>query len=765
MISMIRNKYLTLIGVGLLFTAVSCTDGYEPEPVELVSIDFVFSKTDSLGTNAVKFMNNIYATLQNGHNRVGSDYLDAASDDAISINVSDPDVYKLAMGRYTASTRVESDMRWKEYYSGIRKANILINHIDVVPFMLTYKNAKGETKPLNVTMKAEARFLRAYFYFELVKRYGGVPLMGDDVHILGDDMEIPRNTFEQCVQYICDELDDIKDDLRTNPMPDFEQYAHTPTREACLALKSRVLLYAASDDAISINVSDPDVYKLAMGRYTASTRVESDMRWKEYYSGIRKANILINHIDVVPFMLTYKNAKGETKPLNVTMKAEARFLRAYFYFELVKRYGGVPLMGDDVHILGDDMEIPRNTFEQCVQYICDELDDIKDDLRTNPMPDFEQYAHTPTREACLALKSRVLLYAASPLFNERPIEIGNELIGYASYDRERWNDAAKAAKTFIDEYGPNGNGAYGLTQSTSDGDNRDFRDVFLGFYNKTNNPEVIFYRPGGEDKSIESNNGPLGFSGDNLGKGRTLPTQNLVDAFPMKDGMFAGQGSKYTLNQSNPYENRDPRLDYTILHHGSSWLNNTLDISIGGVNNPSNSAEYSKTGYYMCKFMGKFGEESQYGNKIHLWVMFRYAEMLLNYAEAMNEYLSSPSQDVYDAIIALRARAGIESGNDESPYGLKKNMTQAEMREVIQNERRIEMAFEEQRYWDIRRWRIAEEIFKNPLEGLEIRVKGNTTSFNEVDVLSTTFDVKRYLYPIPYNEVVKNDNMIQNPKW
>ena len=102
MISMIRNKYLTLIGVGLLFTAVSCTDGYEPEPVELVSIDFVFSKTDSLGTNAVKFMNNIYATLQNGHNRVGSDYLDAASDDAISINVSDPDVYKLAMGRYTA---------------------------------------------------------------------------------------------------------------------------------------------------------------------------------------------------------------------------------------------------------------------------------------------------------------------------------------------------------------------------------------------------------------------------------------------------------------------------------------------------------------------------------------------------------------------------------------------------------------------------------------------------------------------------------------
>ena len=592
--SMIRNKYLALIGAGLLFTAVSCSDGYEPEPVELVSLDFVFSRTDSLGTNAVKFLNNIYSELQNGHNRVGSDYLDAAS-----------------------------------------------------------------------------------------------------------------------------------------------------------------------DDAISINVADPDVYKLVMGRYSASTRIGSDMRWSEYYNGIRKANIFINNIDVVPFMLTYQNSKGETKPLNVTMKAEARFLRANFYFDLVKRYGGVPLMGDEVHVLGDNMEIPRNTFADCIDYIVDELDAIKDDLRTNPMPDFDQYAHAPTREACIAMKARVLLYAASPLFNENPIEAGNELIGYASYDKERWNDAAKAAKEFIDEYGPEGNGSYGLTESTGD-----FRDVFLSFYNKTNNPEVIFYRPGGEDKSIETNNGPLGFSGNSLGKGRTIPTQNLVDAFPMKDGKFPSDGeggSHYHVNQNNPYENRDPRLDYTVLHHNSEWLNTNLDMSQGGTNNPSNSAEYSKTGYYMCKFMGKFASESEYSNKMHLWVMYRYAEVLLNFAEAENEYLSAPSQEVYDAIIALRKRAGIEPGDDHR-YGLEE-MTQAEMREVIRNERRIEMAFEEQRYWDIRRWRIAEEIFKEPLKGVEIKNSAGVTTFNDVDVLETTFDVKRYFYPIPYSEVVENENMVQNPNW
>ena len=196
---MIRNKFLALLGGGLLFVITSCSDGYEPEPVEFVSLDFVFSPTDSLGTNAVKFLSNIYAGLQNGHNRVGGDYLDAASDDAISINIADPDVYKLQVGRYTAISRT-SNMDWGEYYKGIRKVNILLANIDVVPFMQTYVNAKGESHPLNVSMKAEARFLRACFYFELVKRYGGVPLMGDDVHVLGDDMELPRNTFEDCIR-------------------------------------------------------------------------------------------------------------------------------------------------------------------------------------------------------------------------------------------------------------------------------------------------------------------------------------------------------------------------------------------------------------------------------------------------------------------------------------------------------------------------------------------------------------------------------------
>ena len=585
---MIRNKYLTFLGVGLLFMASACNDGYEKEPVEHFTLDYLFSRADSAGIQARYFLNNIYYEhLPSGYNRINGDFLDAASDDAISINNNEPEIYKLFMGRYSAVSRL------------------------------------------------------------------------------------------------------------------------------------------------------------------------TDMEWGGYYQGIRKANILINNIDVVPFNLTYINALGETKPLNYTMKAEARFLRAHFYFELVKRYGGVPLIGDNVYVLGDDVQLPRNTFAQCIDYIVRELDEIKDDLRSLPMADATEFAHAPTKEACLAMKARVLLYAASPLFNEKPLEAGNELIGYPSYDSGRWNLAAQAAKDLIDQYGPKGKGTLNLAQ--------DYRNIFVDFYGG-NNPELIFFRPVGKNKSIETANGPLGFSGNSLGNGNTNPTQNLVESFLMKDG------TKYvSTSVDDQFKNRDPRLDFTILHHGSRWLNTTLDTQVGGTHNPS-GAQYSRTCYYMAKFMKDYQTSSNYEDNIHLWVMYRYGEVLLNYAEALNEVALAggtiDNKEVLNSLIQLRKRAGIEPGN-ENYYGLPapQNYDAAEMREIIRNERRIEMAFEEQRYWDIRRWRIAEDIFKEPLKGLNIQVVGNKTIYNEVNVLSAEFDTKRYFYPIPYSEVIKNGNMIQNPNW
>ena len=514
-------------------------------------------------------------------------------------------------------------------------------------------------------------------------------------------------------------------------------------------------LDAASDDALSVNSGDPDVYKLAVGRYSASSTIPSDMIWTDPYGLIRRVNILLNGIDVVPFNTTYIDALGNARPLNVSMKAEARFLRAYFYFELMKRYGGIPIIGDKVYDLNENIELPRSTFEQTVKYIVSELDAIKDDLRSLPLPDAAANAHVVTTQAAQALKIRVLLYAASPLFNEKPVESGNELVGYATYDRERWKTAADAARSFMNAYGTDG-GPLGLDPN--------FKDVFTNWYDNTIHKEMIFFRDNDSNTSIETANGPLGLSGAKQGNGRTNPTQNLVDAFLMKDGYFINEeGSAYEYDPQHPYDNRDPRLEYTIIHNGTNWLNNTMQTWQGGANNPLGSS-YSLTSYYMRKFMGNFESGSEYQATLHNWVMFRYAEILLNFAEAENEYLSSPSQDVYDAIIALRKRAGIEAGNDNL-YGLRDDMSQADMRKVIQNERRIELAFEEHRYWDIRRWRLAEMIYAQPVKGMFITTSLTGTTYIPQDVLTVDWDNKRYLYPIPYSEVIKNKNMVQNPNW
>lgn len=514
-------------------------------------------------------------------------------------------------------------------------------------------------------------------------------------------------------------------------------------------------LDAASDDALSVNSGDPDVYKLAVGRYSASSTIPSDMIWTDPYGLIRRVNILLNGIDVVPFNTTYIDALGNARPLNVSMKAEARFLRAYFYFELMKRYGGIPIIGDKVYDLNENIELPRSTFEQTVKYIVSELDAIKDDLRSLPLPDAAANAHVVTTQAAQALKIRVLLYAASPLFNEKPVESGNELVGYATYDRERWKTAADAARSFMNAYGTDG-GPLGLDPN--------FKDVFTNWYDNTIHKEMIFFRENDSNTSIETANGPLGLSGAKQGNGRTNPTQNLVDAFLMKDGYFINEeGSAYEYDPQHPYDNRDPRLEYSIIHNGTNWLNNTMQTWQGGANNPLGSS-YSLTSYYMRKFMGNFESGSEYQATLHNWVMFRYAEILLNFAEAENEYLSSPSQDVYDAIIALRKRAGIEAGNDNL-YGLRDDMSQADMRKVIQNERRIELAFEEHRYWDIRRWRLAEMIYAQPVKGMFITTSLTGTTYIPQDVLTVDWDNKRYLYPIPYSEVIKNKNMVQNPNW
>lgn len=517
-------------------------------------------------------------------------------------------------------------------------------------------------------------------------------------------------------------------------------------------------LDAAADDAVSSQTgSNIPVTLIATDAVTSFNFPGAENYWEgtnlsqaptssgvpdAFWAGIRNANIFINGIGVVPVKGGLSNGATTAQ----VWRCEARFLRAYFYFELVRRYGGVPLLGDKVYNIEDNLEIPRNTFADCISYIVSECDAIKDSLISAPLSGGDNYR--ATKGAALALKAKTLLLAASPLFNGGNVESGNALTGYTNYDVNRWSLAAQAAQDVMNL------GVYSLLPS--------FKHIFLD----QNNSELIFIRPGNNSTGIETRNGPIGFQAG--GTGNTSPTQELVNAFPMQNGLpITNPASGYLA--ADPYSllndvKRDPRFDATIFYNGATWLSSTVDTYEGGKSKPNSSLQQTESGYYMRKFMGDFEAATTYSNHPSDWVVMRYAEILLAYAEARNEVEAAPQSDVYDQLHAIRARAGIAAGDDGN-YGLAPNMTQAEMRAVIQNEWRIEFAFEEHRYFDIRRWKIAGTVMNQPRTGISIVKNGVAYTYNYVNILTTVFKDKQYLYPIPYNEVAKNPAMKQNPGW
>lgn len=504
---------------------------------------------------------------------------------------------------------------------------------------------------------------------------------------------------------------------------------------------------AATDDAVSSQSGIPEVQKIATGAYTAVS-TNGDNVWSRYYTAIRDATVFSVNINQVPMAEKLPNGL----PARAAYRSEARFLRSFLYFELLKRYGGIPIIGDSIRQLNDNIQLPRRSFAECVNYIVSECDDIKDSLRTQEMVNTTTYGRI-TKGAAMALKAKVLLYAASPLFNGGNIDASNPLTGYPSFDINRWKLAADASKEIIDL------GTYSLMPS--------FNDVFITqAYPVGPNTETIFWRQNGQNTSVETNNGPVGYTSAGA-NGITSPTQGFVDAFPTDEGKaITDPASGYDPN--DPYVNRDPRLKSTIFYNGALWLNRPVETFEGGLDKPGGTVQQTKTGYYLRKFMGNFESVNGgavYSNTVHDFIYFRYAEVLLNYAEALNEY-AGPVSEVYDALLQLRQRAGIKPGPD-SDYGLPAGLSQSEMRSIIQNERRVELAFEEHRFFDIRRWKIAEQVYADPLKGLNLqKSSAGQLTFNEVTVLSPVFrSPQMYFYPIPYNEVIKNPMMVQNPQW
>lgn len=499
-------------------------------------------------------------------------------------------------------------------------------------------------------------------------------------------------------------------------------------------------LDAGTDDAL------PSRLNAAVENYskgTVSLTNNPDPYWMNAYYGIRRANIFLKYVVRTPIPATNMQY----------WKAEARFLRAYFYWELLKRYGGVPLLGDTVLGLNGNIEIPRATYAETVDYIVNECTAIKDSLRADPASDTE-WGHA-SKGAAVALKCRVLLYAASPLFNGGGVEndaTKKALTGYLTADATRWQKVADAVTEF------KALGYYTLV--TSGTAPAGFISVFI---NKKNT-EIIFAKQNALGFAFETNQTPVGYIVSNVQSyGLTSPSQNLVDAFPTKSGLAITDGAS-GYSAAAPYANRDPRLDATVFYNGLTWLNRPVQTWQGGADKPDNPTAaqiQTRTGYYLRKFLGNFTTSTAFSNQSHNFPIFRFAEILLTNAEALNEL--GQVESAVAEIIKLRTRAGITAGTG-SRYGIKAGITQSEMRDLIRNERRIELAFEEHRFWDIRRWKIAGQVMSAPITGMKI-TNGTPLTYQVVTVANPVFQNRLYHMPIPYDEMLKNPKLIQNEGW
>jgi hypothetical protein len=500
---------------------------------------------------------------------------------------------------------------------------------------------------------------------------------------------------------------------------------------------------SASDEAQDVwDVSD--INKFNDGSW--SPLVTIDDQWSNMYSGIRSCNRFLKDGALLTFDDTKYNLNYEqVMQQYVLYPYEARFLRAFYYFELAKRYGNVPLISTILTQEESD-KVSASSFDAIVSFISTECDEAIAHLPVSydVLPAGE--TGRATKGAAMALKARALLYAASPLHNN-------------ANDKSKWIAAATAAKALIDTLGHLGNGYYTPLPDYSNAVNT-----------ITDSREMIFEKRADATRDFELANTAIGFIGGRTG---TCPTQNLVDSYEMKETGLAINEPGSGYDPANPYSTegssaRDPRLAMTILYNGAAWKSQNLQIWYGGLNAPP-TMNATKTGYYLKKFMneGISLDPVNPGTSIHYWILFRYSEILLNYAEAMNEAYgpevngtgSLSNLTARDAVNYVRSRPGVEM--PDFPTG----MTQSDFRTKLQRERMVELAFEDHRFWDIRRWKIGPST--TTIKGVDLVMDPTTLviSYTPKVVETRKWEDKMYLYPIMQNELFINPNLVQNPGW
>lgn len=444
---------------------------------------------------------------------------------------------------------------------------------------------------------------------------------------------------------------------------------------------------------------------------------------KGQYERIRSCNLFITKVTESDFSAEYKKER----------LAEVRFLRAWFYHYLWMAYGGVPIITEVLdNNVSTDIFYPRETAQKTFEFIDKELDEIKDDL---PPRRSGSDLGRASKGAILTLKGWVELFHASELRNP-------------GKDKKRWEAAAATLKDVIDLQ------VYHLQPTILD----------LWTEATNNNDEVIFdfqmsKQNGGRREGLF---GPVFVKGVQSSWGNMQPTQELVDDYCMANGLpITDPASGY--NKNNPYKNREKRFYQSILYDGSMWQGEEI-ITRVGVGSPneidtSSDSDVTNTGYYTRKTIDESvngADNLQMSNGMANYIFFRYADVLLMYAEASLEAGDKPTAIEYLDMVRTR-RDNMPSIGDTYPQGITEN----QLREIIRRDRRIELAFEDKRWWDILRWKICDGengVMNKPIGGMKIEdTNGDGVwEYNYHEVGKRTFLPRMYYQPIPQYVIDKN---------
>lgn len=514
-----------------------------------------------------------------------------------------------------------------------------------------------------------------------------------------------------------------------------------------------VMLSSMTDESRFIH--DYNTSRVVQGNITPDDigRLDEFARWDDHYKRIRNCNMFFERIGGVTFTDQSQRER---------LIGEVHFMRAWYYHLLVRYYGGVPLITKTFNIKGDEQEIlnvKRASFADCVKFISDECDSAAAHLPAG----YEAVANKGrvTRGAAMALKSRILLFAASDAYNNAV----NDLQGYTGGTGQtaRLMAAKDAAKAIIDL------NQYELYQPTSSPvDN--YSRIFLDKDHK----ELIFVKQ--YDKALlgtshDLYNGPNGYHN----WGGNVPIENFVSGYQMKDGSpFSWSNA---AQAKAPYADRDPRFYATILYDGAQWKPRPSDAalidpkgviqtgkyeatnskdSIWGLdtrNGPIENWNGSFSGYYLRKFMDK-NLDAQFFRGDQNWIFFRYAEILLNYAEACIKLGGAFEADGRAKLNMVRTRAGMPATT----------ATGQALMDVLKYERRYELAFEEHRFFDARRWKDADVAFNQNALGIEVLgsfIPGHPFTYRPYSIQDRAFPAGKYFLPIPANEIRKNGNLAQ----